>query len=77
MTTANAKPELMNGLFRDGHLQALKEEYSLPDFIFDEDHIWLMEDDAGNYLDDAKSIDDQGEIMKKTCTTTIYLASVS
>ena len=27
ITTASAKPELMNGLFRDGHLQALKEEY--------------------------------------------------
>ena len=50
ITTASAKPELMNGLFRDGHLQALKEEYSLPDFIFDENHIWLIEDDVGNYL---------------------------
>ena len=71
MTTANAKPELMNGLFRDGHLQALKEEYSLPDFIFDEDHIWLIEDDAGNYLQDAKSVEDQ-TFMADFITRKVY-----
>ncbi len=59
ITTLNSKTALMNGLFRDGHLQALKDEYQLPDFIFDENHIWLIEDDSGNYLDDAKSVQDQ------------------
>ena len=71
ITTANAKSELMNGLFRDGHLQALKEEYSLPDFIFDEDHIWLIEDDAGNYLQDAKSVEDQ-TFMADFITRKVY-----
>ena len=71
ITTLNAKTALMNGLFRDGHLQALKDEYQLPDFIFDEDHIWLMEDDAGNYLDDAKSIDDQ-TFMADFITRKVY-----
>ena len=71
ITTASAKPELMNGLFRDGHLQALKEEYSLPDFIFDENHIWLIEDDAGNYLQDAKSVADQ-TFMADFITRKIY-----
>ena len=71
ITTANAKPELMNGLFRDGHLQALKEEYSLPDFIFDEDHIWLIEDDAGNYMQDAKSVEDQ-TFMADFITRKVY-----
>lgn len=71
ITTANAKPELMNGLFRDGHLQALKEEYSLPDFIFDENHIWLIEDDAGNYLQDAKSVADQ-TFMADFITRKVY-----
>ena len=71
ITTASAKPELMNGLFRDGHLQALKEEYSLPDFIFDEDHIWLIEDDAGNYLQDAKSVEDQ-TFMADFITRKVY-----
>lgn len=62
ITTLSAKPMLMNGLFRDGHLQALKEEYQLPEFRFDESHIWLIEDDAGNQVDDAKSIDEQSHM---------------
>ncbi|MGY5760696.1 CRISPR-associated ring nuclease Csm6, partial [Vibrio cincinnatiensis] len=59
ITTQSAKPALVNGLFRDGHLQALKDEYQLPDFAFDESHIWLIEDDHGLPIDDAKTIDDQ------------------
>lgn len=62
ITTLSAKPLLMNGLFRDGHLQALKEEYQLPDFRFDESNIWLIEDDAGNQVEDAKSVDDQSHM---------------
>lgn len=59
ITTQGAKPGLMNGLFRDGHLAALKNEYNLPDFTFDDSHIWLIQDDQGNDIDDAKSVDDQ------------------
>ncbi|WP_064604467.1 CRISPR-associated ring nuclease Csm6 [Photobacterium sp. J15] len=59
ITTRSTRQMLMNGLFRDGHLNALKEEYQLPDFKFTEDHIWLIEDDNGQPIDDAKSIIDQ------------------
>ncbi|MFV0511313.1 MAG: CRISPR-associated ring nuclease Csm6 [Shewanella algae] len=62
ITTLSAKPLLMNGLFRDGHLQALKDEYQLPEFCFDESHIWLIEDDEGNQVNDAKSIEDQSHM---------------
>lgn len=59
ITTNSTKQMLMNGLFRDGHLNALKEEYKLPYFKFSEEHIWLIEDDHGRPIDDAKSIIDQ------------------
>lgn len=59
ITTLSSKSVLMNGLFRDGHLQALKDEYQLPDFRFDESHIWLIEDESGQQVGDAKSIEDQ------------------
>ncbi|OEF06026.1 CRISPR-associated ring nuclease Csm6 [Vibrio genomosp. F10] len=59
ITTRSSKPVLANGLFRDGHFQALLDEYNMPPVKFDESHIWLIEDDNGNSIDDAKSIDDQ------------------
>ncbi|MDD1793145.1 CRISPR-associated ring nuclease Csm6 [Enterovibrio sp. ZSDZ42] len=59
ITTQSAKTSLMNGLFRDGHLQALFKEYDLPPVVLDESHIWLIEDNDGNPIDDAKSIEDQ------------------
>jgi CRISPR-associated protein (TIGR02584 family) len=59
ITTQGAKPSLVNGLFRDGHLAALKAEYNLPEFLFDDSHIWLIEDEQGNDIDDAKSVEDQ------------------
>lgn len=59
ITTRSTKQILINGLFRDGHLNALKKDYQLPDFKFSEDNIWLIEDDNGDPIDDAKSIIDQ------------------
>lgn len=59
ITTQGAKPGLMNGLFRDGHLAALKKEYNLPDFTFDESHIWLIQNEQGHDIEDAKSVEDQ------------------
>lgn len=59
ITTQSSFSSLVNGLFRDGHLQALKDEYQLPDFEFDESHIWLIEDENSKYIDDAKLIEDQ------------------
>lgn len=59
ITTQSSKPALMNGLFRDGHLQCMLNEYSMPAVKFDESHILLIEDDKGNLVEDAKSIQDQ------------------
>ncbi|EOD77331.1 hypothetical protein D515_03995 [Grimontia indica] len=59
ITTLSTKEWLTEGLFNKGHLQALKDEYNLPDFTFDESHIWLIEDENGEPIDDAKSIEDQ------------------
>lgn len=59
ITTLSTKEWLIEGLFEQGHLQALKEEYNLTDFVFDESHIWLIEDENGEPIDDAKSIEDQ------------------
>jgi len=59
ITTTSTKAMLMEGLFDNGHLAALQQEHGLPDLKFDESHIWLIEDDDGNPIDDAKTIDDQ------------------
>ncbi|HFQ5206911.1 TPA: CRISPR-associated ring nuclease Csm6 [Vibrio vulnificus] len=59
ITTQSSKPALMNGLFRDGHLQSMLDEYAMPAVKFEESHIWLIEDDKGNLVEDAKSIQDQ------------------
>jgi len=75
ITTLSAKNMLINGLFRDGHLQALKNEYQMPDFAFDESHIWLIEDDAGNPLEDAKSVEDQSDMADFITRTLFKLTS--
>lgn len=59
ITTSGSKDTLMEGFFTNGHLAALQKEYDMPEFKFDESNIWLIEDDQGNALDDAKSIEDQ------------------
>lgn len=71
ITTQSSLNTLTNGLFRDGHLNALKEEYQLPDFKFDQSHIWLIEDEQGEYIDDAKSIEDQTS-MANFITRKVY-----
>ncbi|EPJ45422.1 MAG: putative crispr-associated protein, family [Osedax symbiont Rs1] len=59
ITTLGFKKMLMQGLFEDGHLAALQDEYQMPVLKFDESHIWLIEDENGQPIDDAKSIADQ------------------
>ncbi|MBA6361670.1 TIGR02584 family CRISPR-associated protein [Colwellia sp. BRX8-2] len=59
ITTTSTKAMLMEGLFDNGHLAGLQQEHGLPDFKFDESHIWLIEDEDGNPIDDAKTIEDQ------------------
>jgi CRISPR-associated protein (TIGR02584 family) len=59
ITTLGAKNMLCEGLFENGHLAALQKEYDMPPIKFDESHIWLIENDQGEPVDDAKSIADQ------------------
>jgi CRISPR-associated protein (TIGR02584 family) len=59
ITTLGTKAMLMDGLFEQGHLAALQDEYQMPGLKFDKSHIWLIEDENGQPIDDAKSIADQ------------------
>ncbi|MEZ8368938.1 CRISPR-associated ring nuclease Csm6 [Vibrio splendidus] len=71
ITTQSSAPVLVNGLFRGGNFQALIDEYDMPVVQFDESHIWLIEDDNGNRIDDAKSVDDQTH-MANFITRKVY-----
>lgn len=71
ITTQSCYSSLVNGLFRDGHLQALIDEYQLPLFKFDKSHIWLIENEYGEQIDDAKSIEDQTS-MANYITRKVY-----
>ena len=59
ITTLGCKKMLCEGFFDDGHLAALFKEYDMPAIKFDESHIWLIEDEQGEPVNDAKSIEDQ------------------
>ncbi|WP_261874637.1 CRISPR-associated ring nuclease Csm6 [Vibrio rarus] len=59
ITTQSTKDTLLNGLFRDGHLAKLLQEYHLPTPKFDAEHILLIEDHDGNAIKDAKTVEDQ------------------
>ncbi|NIY88115.1 CRISPR-associated ring nuclease Csm6 [Vibrio campbellii] len=59
LTTANSKQTLEKGLFVDGHWQQLFYDYQLPMIRFDSENIWLIEDEHGNALSDAKAESDQ------------------
>lgn len=59
ITTANSRDMLVDGLYERGHLQALYDEYSIPTIKFDDSHIWVIEDEDGNVLEDAKGEADQ------------------
>jgi CRISPR-associated protein (TIGR02584 family) len=59
ITTNGSKAMLMEGFFTNGHLTAMQQEYDMAHFIFDESNILLIEDEQGNPIEDAKSIEDQ------------------
>nr|WP_282604236.1 CRISPR-associated ring nuclease Csm6 [Vibrio crassostreae] len=59
ITTANSKLTLEEGLFQDGHWNKLIQDYQLPDIKFSSENIWLISDEEGNVLDDAKAEADQ------------------
>ncbi|GAD89542.1 CRISPR-associated ring nuclease Csm6 [Vibrio halioticoli] len=59
ITTENSKQVLVEGLFEQGYWQSLLKDYSLPNIKFDEQNIWLITDEQGNALSDAKGEDEQ------------------
>lgn len=42
ITTKSSKPALMNGLFRDGHLQSMLEEYSMPAIMLVNKYLYFV-----------------------------------
>ncbi|MFM9500915.1 CRISPR-associated ring nuclease, partial [Streptomyces galilaeus] len=44
-----------DGLFKQAQLAKLIEDYQLPAINFTEENIWLIEDENGQPIDDAKS----------------------
>ncbi|RZF94208.1 TIGR02584 family CRISPR-associated protein [Pseudoalteromonas sp. CO302Y] len=59
ITTQNTKETLVNGLFTQGHWQKLIDDYQLPDITFNENNIWLIENDTGNPILDANTEQEQ------------------
>ncbi|WP_394190637.1 CRISPR-associated ring nuclease Csm6 [Pseudoalteromonas atlantica] len=55
ITTKSTKDTLINGLFVQGHLAKLIEDYQLPDIKLPDENIWLIEDDNCQPINDAKS----------------------
>ena len=46
---------LTDGLFKQGHLAKLIADYKLPNIKLPDENIWLIEDDNGQPINDAKS----------------------
>lgn len=55
ITTKSTKAMLTNGLFEQGHLAKLIADYKLPNIKLPDENIWLIEDDKGQPINDAKS----------------------
>ena len=62
ITTKNSKQTLIEGLFEQGYWQQLIQDYSLPCIKFDESSIWVITDEQGNELEDAKGEEDQSSM---------------
>ncbi|HIF9253940.1 TPA: CRISPR-associated ring nuclease Csm6 [Photobacterium damselae] len=59
ITTKSTRKILEEGLFEKGNWQKLLNDYQLPKIKFSPEHIWLITDDFGHVLDDAKGEEDQ------------------
>ncbi|MEZ9368451.1 CRISPR-associated ring nuclease Csm6 [Shewanella sp. 10N.286.51.B2] len=59
ITTKGSKKLLVEGLFEQGNWHQLITEYSLPPIVFNESNIWVISDDNGHELEDAKREEDQ------------------
>lgn len=55
ITTKSTLGILTDGLFKQAQLAKLIEDYQLPAINFTEENIWLIEDENGQPIDDAKS----------------------
>lgn len=55
ITTKSTKAMLTDGLFTQGHLAKLIADYDLPAINLKDENIWLIEDNKGQPIDDAKS----------------------
>lgn len=55
ITTKSTKAMLTDGLFKQGNLAKLIADYKLPDIKLPDENIWLIEDDKGQPINDAKS----------------------
>ncbi|MDD9180011.1 MULTISPECIES: CRISPR-associated ring nuclease Csm6 [Aliivibrio] len=72
ITTEDSKQTLEEGLFVQGYWDKLMADYHLPPITFNTDHIWVITDDNGNALVDAKGVDDQS-IMADFITRKVAL----
>ena len=72
ITTEDSKQTLKEGLFVQGHWGKLMADYHLPSIAFNSDHIWVISDENGNALVDAKGVDDQS-IMADFITRKVAL----
>lgn len=59
ITTEQSKETLEQGLFEEGHWAKLIQDYQLPNINFNSNHIWVISDDKGQALSDAKGEKDQ------------------
>ncbi|TMO02087.1 CRISPR-associated ring nuclease Csm6 [Pseudoalteromonas sp. S558] len=55
ITTKSTKVMLTDGLFKQSHLAQLIADYQLPNINLPDENIWLIEDDKGQPINDAKS----------------------
>lgn len=55
ITTKSTKAMLTDGLFEQGYLAKLIADYQLPNIKLPDENIWLIEDDKGQPINDAKS----------------------
>ena len=54
ITTKSTKAMLTDELFKQGHLAKLIADYQLPNIELPDENIWLIEDDKGQAINDAK-----------------------
>jgi CRISPR-associated protein (TIGR02584 family) len=76
ITTSSSKDMLTKGLFDEGHWEAMLDEYQMPLIQFSEDNIWVIADEYGQELDDAKGEGDQSVMADFICKKMAWLTSM-